>query len=324
MHSQNFNKNPVLNLYQKQCDVAGGNVNGFCMCEEKKDLVELTATVISVVRDIKKLDPKMFKIINPFVTSCNDRPIDLDASFQRLREIYKILLQYAANEKVQEELFVMDELNLFNPNAFSQYMTNGEFKKKVLEDLNKLKTTQATLLQKGVFGTVKERAQAQARMVAVTGLEEFTGINIDKANLVTKNVSQLVSQFTLKTSQKSIVLAIKEMGTDFVTGSLKSLGKGFVAGVIMTASLEALSYTTGYDLTAYDPFNVIFGVTQMGDGTISESLNSHITNTLYPEYQNSLDIGFYTNPENFSSKMIHMALVAESRSKGQSVFGFLN
>ncbi len=323
-HSRNSSKDGVRNLYQQQCVEAGGNVNGFCMCEDKKDILELTVSTISVVRDIKKLDKKMFKIINPFVESCTEQPIDLNSSFQRLTQMHQVLLTYAANEKIKQELFVMDELDLFNPNAFSQYMTNGQFKNKVLKKIQTIKKTQATILEKGIFATAKDRAQAQVRMVAMAGFEEFTGINISKANLVTQNVSNLISQFTAKTTQKTVAMALKEMSTDLVAGSLKSLGKGFVAGVIMTASLEALTYATGFDFTAYDPFNEIFGVTQMGDGTISGNLNNHISYTLHPEFQTSLDAGFSTDPENFSSKMIHMALIAESRAKGQSVFGFLD
>jgi hypothetical protein len=314
----------VKEIYQNQCALAGGAVNGFCMCEKKQDLLVLASTVVSAAQDLKNVKQKAFNIINPFVESCNNTKMDLAISMQKLNELHRITLTYTAQTDLQEEMFVLDELDLFHPDSFSRYMSNAHFKQNTKLKINKMKTTQQNLLNKGVTGTLRSMAQEKSKMLAIAGIQEFTEINITQARLINAQVQQVVANFVEKSSSKSMALALKEMGTEFITKSAKAAGKGFVAGLIMTAGLEAVSYSTGIDLSAYDPFAEIFGATPAGDGTISGALNQKVSMTLYPEFKDSLDMGFYTNPELFSAKLVMMGLMAESRAQGKTVFGFLD
>ncbi len=309
-------------LYKQQCEDVGGSVNGFCMCQDQQDLIALAATVVSIAKDISKVKQDAFQIINPFTQSCNNKTIDLKTSLQRLEKIHKTTIAAVKSTELHEKIILMDELDLFHPDAFSQFMTNGKFQKNFLNKIKKVRSTQQNIVKSGIAGTARNMAQEKAKLLAVAGIEEFTVINIKN----TLNISNQVKTFITATMQantsQSLTGSLKEIGTDFLKKGAKSLGKGFVAGLIMTAGLETISYVTGIDVTGFDPFQV-FLPTPAGDGTISGNLNTKVSLTLYPEFQNSLDMGFYTNPDHFSAKLVLMAMVTESLSQEKSMFSFI-
>lgn len=310
-------------LYKQQCDDVGGSVNGFCMCAGKEDLITLAATVVNVAKDISKAKQSSFLMINPFTQSCNDKAVDLNLSFQRLQQIHKITLTTVQNTELQEKIFLMDELDLFDPDAFSNYMTNGKFKKNLLKKIKKIRTKQQEIMKSGIAGSARTMAQEKAKFVAIGAIEEFTDINIKSTLNMTNQIKTFITASLQQSATGSLTGSLKEMGAKFLKTTAKSLGKGFVAGVIMTAGLETISYVTGLDVTVFDPFQV-FLPTPAGDGTISGNLNKNVSLTLYPEFQNSLDMGFYTNPEYFSGKLVMMAMVTESLAQDQSMFSFLS
>lgn len=283
----------------------------------------LASNVISAAKDISKLNQKAFSIINPFTTTCDGSTIDSKAALQRLYQIHQTTLNAAKNELVQEELFVLDELGLFDPEAFSKYMSNAKFKQATQAKIQKMKTLQKDLVTKGVKGTVRTMAQEKSKMLAIAAIDDFTGFNIAQTRLLATQVNTFLKDNFEKTSSQSVAGTIKKMGTDFLKTSAKSLGKGFVVGVIFTVGLESVSYLTGYDLTAFDPFQVFYA-TPMGDGTISGNITSKISLVLYPDYSQSLEAGFYTNADIFSGKLVLMAMIAESRAKDKSMFSFLD
>lgn len=309
-------------LYKQQCSDVGGIVNGYCMCEERKDLLVMASAVIAVTKDLSKLSQEAFTIINPFTKSCTGKPVDATTALKRLYKIHEATLASAKNETVKEELFLLDELGLFEPDLFAKYMSNANFKATMKAQIKKMKLAQQSLVNKGVSGAVRTITQDKAKLIALGALDEFTGHSIAQGHLITTQVRNLIQNTFHQTTAQTLSGKIKQMGTKFATTTAKSLGKGFVAGLIITAGLESVSYLTGYDLTAFDPFQV-FAATPAGDGTISGNITKNVSLALHPEFSTSLEAGFYTNPDVFSRKLVIMAMIAEVRAKDKSMFSFL-
>lgn len=315
----------VRNIYKAQCKAVGGEVNGFCMCSEKVEILALAVEAVEVAVTTQKLDKSSLGIINPFTQSCPNSELDLKASYARLKQMVDVSSKYTKNAQLLEEIHALEEAGLLEPGAFSQYLSRGKFRDQIKAKVTTMKTKQDMLLKsmtgKGLIEIGKERT----KMKALAYFQELTEIDIAQAKMLTTSVRQAVTDCVENSSKKSLGSTLYTMGKGAVKKGAKNLGKAFIAGVISAAAFETASYLIGYDITRFDPFEIAFGVTQMGDATIS----GHITRTpsaLYQqEYKSSFELGLYKDyVDAFSGKVALMSMIAEARSNGDSYVHFLD
>lgn len=316
----------VRDIYKAQCSAVGGSVNGFCMCTEQLNLLSLAGTAVEIAVTTKKLDKSISGIINPFVQSCSEKPIDQKAAQERLVKMHQISLSYVQNnEHLFEEIVTLDEAGLLDPNSFSMYLSNGKFRDKIKAKLATFRKRQDLLLKTGAARTLLTVSKEKTKASAIKLVQELTDIDIAQAKSLSTAVKNAVIQCVNNAGEKSIRSTLVGMGTTALKKSAKALGKGLIAAVISSAAFETVSYMTGYDITKYDPFEVAFGVSAVADGTISGHITQNISEIYNPTYAAAFEMGLAKKyAATFSSRVALVAMIAEARSNGDSYVHFLD
>lgn len=323
--ASNSGNRAVREIYKDQCAEAGGVVNGFCMCTEKLGLLAMSAEIVQVAVTTKKVDKDSLGVINPFVKNCAGKPVDYDNSLKRLTQMHAISSKYVKDEKILEEIRALDEAGLLSPDKFSQYLSNSKFRDQIKAKIATMKTRHSALMQAGAGKTLLMIGKERTKAHAIGVLQELTTIDIEQAKVLSKSVRESVTQSVEKAGTKSIGATLLGLGESAVKKGAKALGKGFVAAVITSTALEAISWTIGFDVTGFDPFEIAFGVTPVADGTISGAITNNVSTIYLADYSRSLHLGYLPDyVDTFTGKVALMAMIAEARSNGDSYVHFLD
>lgn len=316
----------VREIYRAQCEDVGGSVNGFCMCTEQINLLSLAGDAVEIAVTTRKLDKSVIGIINPFSQSCTDKALDRKIANERLKQMHEISYGYLQNnEQLHEEIVTLDEAGLLDPNAFSMYLSKGKFRDRIRAKISELRKRHDLLMQSGAGHTVLAISRQKTRASAIKFVQEMTNIDIAQAKALSSAVKQAVVQCVENAGQKSISATLVGMGSNALKKSARAMGKGFIAAVITSAAFETASHILGFDVTKYDPFEIAFGVTAMGDGTVSGYITNNVSSIYDPTYAGSFELGLLNNySSTFSARVALVAMIAEARANGDSYVHFLD